>query len=294
MPSKKKKSEVKIRGPVKIKFPNGTEVEVGLGGELTMSDEEYKALIEGADKIIKAAGSIATLVPQVLPQLIFEAAGEINSDTESDEFFTTDVALSDAATLRDFSVLKVGGAPLAWLYKVGAQTLAEGASPAAAGKTWVGFQTEPFLETDLQDIDSLAKFMLSLRYKQFTPTPRSVLPGRLSLILRNHTSGSNFSTTLSSVIDPTKTQPVVDCVSPRSLLRTGGQTITITGKNFLSGARVKMGTYDMASVTVVSGTQITAVTPPFNERSLWLVSVIQSDANGANASIENWQQVQVN
>ncbi len=57
------------------------------------------------------------------------------------------------------------------------------------------------------------------------------------------------------------TGPTISSVSPVSGPTAGGTTITITGTNFVVGATVAVGGSAATSVTVVSGTTITAVTP---------------------------------
>ena len=55
--------------------------------------------------------------------------------------------------------------------------------------------------------------------------------------------------------------PTVSSVSPTAGPTTGGNTVTINGTNFTSGAGVKFGTTASATVTFVSATQLTAVAP---------------------------------
>jgi hypothetical protein len=59
-----------------------------------------------------------------------------------------------------------------------------------------------------------------------------------------------------------KKAPVLSSISPNSGPETGGTTITLTGKNFKEGATVTVGGNAATNVTVVSKTEITAVTPP--------------------------------
>ena len=56
-------------------------------------------------------------------------------------------------------------------------------------------------------------------------------------------------------------QPVVSAISPASGLATGGTPVKITGSGFTAGAAVDFGSVPATSVTVVSGTEITAVSP---------------------------------
>ncbi len=56
-------------------------------------------------------------------------------------------------------------------------------------------------------------------------------------------------------------RPTVTSVSPTAGTTTGGNTVTINGTNFLSGASVSFGGTGSASVTFVSATQLKAVAP---------------------------------
>jgi hypothetical protein len=56
-------------------------------------------------------------------------------------------------------------------------------------------------------------------------------------------------------------QPTLSAMSPTAGPTTGGNTVTINGTNFTSGAGVKFGTTASATVTFVSAMQLTAVAP---------------------------------
>jgi hypothetical protein len=56
--------------------------------------------------------------------------------------------------------------------------------------------------------------------------------------------------------------PTVSSISPASGTAAGGTAVNITGTGFLAGATVRLGGTAATSVTVVSGTSITATTPP--------------------------------
>jgi hypothetical protein len=60
---------------------------------------------------------------------------------------------------------------------------------------------------------------------------------------------------------PAPTPPSVSAISPNTGTASGGTTVTLTGKGFLSGATVTIGGAAATSVTVVSSTSITAKTP---------------------------------
>jgi hypothetical protein len=65
-----------------------------------------------------------------------------------------------------------------------------------------------------------------------------------------------------------ETAPTVTAVSPNSGLISGGQTIIITGSNFIGASAVKFGNVAATSFTVNSATQITAIDPPGNAGSV--------------------------
>jgi hypothetical protein len=68
--------------------------------------------------------------------------------------------------------------------------------------------------------------------------------------------------TRNGVYAPPAGLPVITAVSPKTGPIAGGTTVTIDGVNFLPGAMVSFGGVAAVSVTLVSPTQITAVTPP--------------------------------
>jgi hypothetical protein len=68
-----------------------------------------------------------------------------------------------------------------------------------------------------------------------------------------YTMSSAFSYTAASA-------PAISAISPAAGQITGGQTVTLTGNNFLSGATVALGGVSCTSVSVVSVTSITCTT----------------------------------
>ena len=64
----------------------------------------------------------------------------------------------------------------------------------------------------------------------------------------------------------------------------GGETITVTGSNFQSGATVKVGETSATSVTVVSTTSITFTTPA---KTAGDYDVVVTNANGLDATLSN-------
>jgi hypothetical protein len=76
--------------------------------------------------------------------------------------------------------------------------------------------------------------------------------------------------------------PVVTSVSPNTGTTTGGTHVTLTGKNFVSGARVTFGGVAATSVVVVSATQITASTPPHKPGA---VNVVVTNPGGQSGTL---------
>ncbi len=71
--------------------------------------------------------------------------------------------------------------------------------------------------------------------------------------------------------------PTVTAVSPSSGLSSGGTSVTITGTGFYVGATVRFGTATAGTVSVVSGSMITAVTPSLPGGGVVSVSVTNTD-----------------
>ena len=76
--------------------------------------------------------------------------------------------------------------------------------------------------------------------------------------------------------------PTLASVSPNQGLTAGGLKVTLTGQNFASGATVAFGGAAATNVVVVSGTQITASTPPHKQGS---VSVVVTNPDGQRATL---------
>ena len=76
--------------------------------------------------------------------------------------------------------------------------------------------------------------------------------------------------------------PIVTSVSPNSGRAAGGTAVTITGSNFVSGAMVKFGGAAATSVSVASGTKITAITPPHKQGG---VSVLVTNPDGKSGTL---------
>lgn len=79
--------------------------------------------------------------------------------------------------------------------------------------------------------------------------------------------------------------PTVSAVSPASAPRTGGTVVTITGTGFLPGAVARFGSTNATSTTVVSPTQITAVTP--SAAGTGTVNVVVTNTDGKSGTRTN-------
>ncbi len=90
--------------------------------------------------------------------------------------------------------------------------------------------------------------------------------------------GSFASYPAGSATPTSTTQPVVASVQPPSGSPAGGTAVSITGSGFLPGATVSFGGVPATSVTVVSATLITAVTPANAAGS---VTVLVSNSTGS-------------
>jgi len=83
---------------------------------------------------------------------------------------------------------------------------------------------------------------------------------------------------------PQPQPPTITSVFPSPGSTAGGTSVTITGTNFASGATVKFDTTAATSVTVVSSTSITVITPP---HAAGLVNVVVTNPDGQSATLTN-------
>ncbi len=88
-------------------------------------------------------------------------------------------------------------------------------------------------------------------------SPAATAPGTVDVMVTAPGAG----TSTSSVGDRFTYVPSVSAVNPSSGPVAGGTAVTISGSGFVAGSSVAFGTHPAASVTVVSSTTITAVSP---------------------------------
>jgi hypothetical protein len=103
--------------------------------------------------------------------------------------------------------------------------------------------------------------------------------GSVNVVVTNR---GGQSATLASGFTFVALAPVVTSVSPNTGTTTGGTHVTLTGKNFVSGARVTFGGAAATSVVVVSATQITASTPPHKPGA---VNVVVTNPGGQSGTL---------
>ncbi|HLK34717.1 MAG TPA: galactose oxidase-like domain-containing protein [Terriglobales bacterium] len=89
------------------------------------------------------------------------------------------------------------------------------------------------------------------------PTPYAAPPGHYMLFVIN----SSGVPSVASVVQILAGAPAATSVSPATGSTNGGDTITIAGSNFFSGATVQVGGIQATNVSVVSSSSITATTP---------------------------------
>jgi hypothetical protein len=85
-----------------------------------------------------------------------------------------------------------------------------------------------------------------------------------------------------SVYGPLAPVPVLSTVSPTSGPTAGGTAVRLNGHNFTPGATVTFGGAAATSVVVVSGTQITAKTPPHTQG---IANVVVANRGGHSATL---------
>ena len=84
--------------------------------------------------------------------------------------------------------------------------------------------------------------------------------------------------------------PTISLISPDNGLTDGGNTVTITGQNFRSGAIVKFGSISATNVQLVSSTEITATVPASTVVGNVTVKVENSDKQFATTTYRYWAQ----
>jgi hypothetical protein len=94
-----------------------------------------------------------------------------------------------------------------------------------------------------------------------TATTPSHPAGAVDIKISNP-SGSSFTSAGSfNFVDPVANATTVTAISPESGPSAGGIPVTITGSGFVNGLSVAFGGSPASTVTVVNGTQVTAIAP---------------------------------
>jgi IPT/TIG domain len=122
---------------------------------------------------------------------------------------------------------------------------------------------------------------------QITATTPPHKPGGVNIVVTNPGGQSG---TLANGFTFVALTPVVTSVSPNTGTTAGGTRVTLTGKNFVSGAKVTFGGPAATSVVVVSATQITATTPPHKPGGVNIVVTNPGGQSGTLASAFTYQK----
>lgn len=99
------------------------------------------------------------------------------------------------------------------------------------------------------------------------------------------TNPNGKSATISAGFGYGGAAPTASAISPNSGPMAGGTAVTITGKNFLAGALVFLGSVAASSVAVTSQTQIQAVTPSVSTAAA--VNVVVQNPDGQSSTLAN-------
>lgn len=113
-----------------------------------------------------------------------------------------------------------------------------------------------------------------------TVTAPAHAAGAVSVVVTNP---NGQSATLSNGFTYTSSAPTISGVSPSSGTRNGGTAVTISGTNFVSGAKVTFGGTS-ATVRSVSSTSISVTTP---SHAAGTVNVVVTDPSGLSATLTN-------
>jgi hypothetical protein len=98
------------------------------------------------------------------------------------------------------------------------------------------------------------------------------------------TNTDGQSATLANAFTYNNPAPTVTSISPASGSINGGTAVTITGTGFLSGAAVTLGGTPAISISVVSGTSITATTAAHAAAQ---VAVVVTNSDGQSGTLSN-------
>jgi hypothetical protein len=106
-------------------------------------------------------------------------------------------------------------------------------------------------------------------------------------------TGASLTTANTAADDYTYVQPVptITSLSPATGSTFGGETVTLTGANYVAGSTVKFGTVAATNVTVVSSTKITATAPAAAAGKVD-VSVSGAGVSNANTAGDDYTYVQ--
>ncbi|MFM7251853.1 MAG: IPT/TIG domain-containing protein, partial [Ilumatobacteraceae bacterium] len=137
------------------------------------------------------------------------------------------------------------------------------ATGGSAGGTSVAITGTGFITGSTVSFGGLAATVVSITPTVITVTsPATTALGTVDVVVTNSVASSDASGTADD-FTYTASVPAVSSLSPSTGPVTGGTEVTVTGTGFVTGASVTVGglAVPSASVTVVSATSITIVTP---------------------------------
>ncbi|WP_102273795.1 IPT/TIG domain-containing protein [Cytobacillus massiliigabonensis] len=131
------------------------------------------------------------------------------------------------------------------------------------------------LEWDVQELKSKElTFTYQIRAKSTTKAGKYPL-GKTSTVFEDHQKISYSLDTVNPTIEVLNPKPVISAINPEKGLTTGGEEVTITGKNFLPGAKVYFG-QNQATVLSESPDKLIVKTP-IGAQGAVDVKVVNSD-----------------
>jgi hypothetical protein len=178
-------------------------------------------------------------------------AGHLYNQTINGDHYITQEEFSNA----DFNATGGGCIPQAKLVTPHITTVAPKAGPVAGGTVITITGTNLIFVNKVTVGGTAATNVVNINGTQVKATVPAGTAGAASVVAASPDASSNAGT---FTYDK---KPTVTKVAPTSGTHLGGTTVTITGTNFVTGAKVTFGTSAGTSVTVASATKITVKAP---------------------------------
>ncbi|MCH1625067.1 IPT/TIG domain-containing protein [Ferdinandcohnia quinoae] len=135
------------------------------------------------------------------------------------------------------------------------------------------------LEWDIPELKSdELTFTYQIRAKTSTTAGKYSL-GKTTTTFEDHQSTTYSLDNLNPIIEVLNPKPIISTINPEKGLTTGGETVSITGKNFLPGAKVYFGS-NQATVVSETANEI-VVSTPVGAQGTVEVKVVNTDGQFA-------------